>query len=37
MASGLSAEDRERERDPAAIEAEIREAAAKGGTNTGPE
>jgi hypothetical protein len=30
MASGLSAEDRERERDPAAIEAEIREAAAKG-------
>src|SRR6202042_1518516 len=35
MASGLSAEDRERERDPAAIEAEIREAAAKGTQTTG--
>ena len=29
MASGLSAEERDRERDPAAIEAEIRESAAK--------
>jgi hypothetical protein len=35
IGSKLSAEDRERERDPAAIEAEIREAAAKGTQTTG--
>jgi hypothetical protein len=35
IGSKLSAEDRERERDPAAIEAEIREAAVKGTQTTG--